>query len=464
MAPTAEGARRTRAAGDRAAVLVALLATVALALGLVGPVGALAQEDDEEDTIALEVEREAYWTNSAADALPPILVSEFPPGVICIVAPEFCAGLDDLQEQLSDATGQDVDLDAVREELLEAARDVHSPIQPVQPETLPTGRLGGVPRFGAALVFDLPPTPEGQEIVRFELIFQEAQPTYAVDSPAFRQAVLAALVGVQEQHPEPAIEQFLRIVEDPETYPPADDAVMELEACPTTEDWEEGDNQEWDERPGIDCILGSTGTRADDGTWRFDLTFAAQVWDDGALTNTGVFLGPLSAANLAFGDPDTSDNAQVSLAGGDSELGAPVAIIEYAEAMEPFDFGDGPPTQGEFDAEPMTAEPTNGDVFGQMDADHFDQPAEAAEPTPETAEAPEVADEEAQPQAVAAQQAQPTTPWYAWLALLAGMAGLVALSQALAADPALAAERKGAMSRLIEQRAAAGGPDQTTKV
>lgn len=488
MALTGHAPGRTDTSRPVVARLLVILATFALAIGLVGPVGVLAQEDedDDEETVDLEVEKEAFWANSTVEALPPILFSEFPPGVICIVFPQFCAGLTDIEDGISDGIGEDEDVrfDEVRRVLLETAGDQHPPEQPVAPDTLPAARMAGVPRYASALAFELPETPEGQEIVRFELLFAEAQPTYAIESPAFRQAALATMVAVSELPDMPPedpevfeeqfehmfdafVEQMEKVAKEPETYPPLEesfegDHILDLEACPATEDWEGERNQEWDERPGTDCILGSTGVRDDEGTWHFDLTFAAQAWDDGMLANNGVYFGPLAAANLAFGDPDTSDNAQVSLAGAENELGAPVAIIEYAEAVEPIGFDDDPAPTDDFTPERQTTQSSDGEVFGRTDQQL--QTDTGSEPAPQAAAAPETAPEQ-QPQAVAAQQAEPTTPWYAWLTLVAGLAGLVALSQAMAAEPAIAAQRSGAMTRLIEKRNGAGsGPDAATKV
>ncbi|HEV7865318.1 MAG TPA: hypothetical protein VGR20_21660, partial [Acidimicrobiia bacterium] len=52
-------------------------------------------------------------------------------------------------------------------------------------------------------------------------------------------------------------------------------------ACPATIPWGPGQNAAWRERPTFDCRLGSAdGTRAEDGTWTFDLTGIAQLWAD----------------------------------------------------------------------------------------------------------------------------------------------------------------------------------------
>lgn len=447
----------------------ALLLTLAM---LGGPIGASAEEheDDAEDDeiVSLEVEEQSYWTNPAANAIPRTVTSRFPPGTLCLVVPEPCS------EQARPITEP---IDEGREEAMDAATSSPDPIQPVPPESLPTGRIGGVPRYAAAFTFALPPTPEGQEIARFELILEEQQPTYAMNSPAFRQAVLATLVGVdygrddQEAAVDNFVEQMSKIHEDPETYPPVDDTVLSIEACALLEDLEGETNQHWDERPEMDCFVGANGVRGDDGEWRFDLTLAAQDWDEGRLPVVGIYLGPHTAENLAFGDPDTSDNAQVTLrgAGVEEETGqGPRALVEYQEALGDIDLDDG-------GAEPRPAESTaddpgsvtsaEGDVFGQ--SPQMSTASEGAS-EPATAEAPEVAapasQEESSPTTVRAVQETTATPGSAWALLALALAGLIGVARMLAVEPAVAGERAGAMTRLIEGRhtqATAGAADTT---
>lgn len=46
----------------------------------------------------------------------------------------------------------------------------------------------------------------------------------------------------------------------------------------------------WDTRPSFDPNVKGAGTRAADGTWKFDLTPLALKWADGALANNGIAL------------------------------------------------------------------------------------------------------------------------------------------------------------------------------
>lgn len=456
---------RTVAADDptrsRARRLLSAIAVLVLSLGLLtGPVGAFADEtddgdDDADDAIELDVEAQAYWTNPSANSVPPTITSRFPPGTLCLVFPQPCG---------QDARPLTDPVDEGRETAMEGATTSPDPIQPVPPGSLPTGRLGGVVRYAAAFTFELPETPEGEEIDRFELILEERQPTYAMDSPAFRQTVLAALVGVdygrddQEAAVENFIEQMQRISDDPDSYPPLDDAPLELEACALLDGIEEGDNQHWDERPEVDCFVGATGVRDEDGTWRFDLSFAAQDWDAGELPVVGVYLGPHAAENLAFGDPDTSDNAQVTLhgAGLDEETGTPPrALIEYREAFGDlaFDLEDAPSEPAPEPAtEPAQTGTVSGEVFGESPAMTAD--VGAATDDESVAEVAEPVAQAEDPVAVRAVEGTTSTPATTWAALPLALAVLFGLARMLAVEPSLGAGRAGAMTRLIEARAA----------
>lgn len=52
-----------------------------------------------------------------------------------------------------------------------------------------------------------------------------------------------------------------------------------IAACPITSFWVAAENGTWETRPEYDCGAAKvTGTRAEDGTWTFDLTPIAQLW------------------------------------------------------------------------------------------------------------------------------------------------------------------------------------------
>jgi hypothetical protein len=73
-----------------------------------------------------------------------------------------------------------------------------------------------------------------------------------------------------------------------EAGPPAtgfNGTAAKIVACPITSFWVGGENGTWDTRPAYDCTLASAaGTRADDGTWTFDLLAIGQTWLDPAGT------------------------------------------------------------------------------------------------------------------------------------------------------------------------------------
>jgi hypothetical protein len=81
-----------------------------------------------------------------------------------------------------------------------------------------------------------------------------------------------------------------------EAGPPAagfNGAAAKILACPITAFWVGGENGTWDNRPAFDCDLAkASGTRADDGTWTFDLLAIGTAWVDpsGTIAPDGVVL------------------------------------------------------------------------------------------------------------------------------------------------------------------------------
>ncbi|MDP1806372.1 MAG: hypothetical protein Q8K72_14455, partial [Acidimicrobiales bacterium] len=105
---------------------------------------------------------------------------------------------------------------------------------------------------------------------------------------------IAALGIVPDALPGDSITTFTLTIA--EASPPAinagsDDAAVV--ACPITSFWVPAENGTWDTRPSYDCDLAAApGTRADDGTWTFDLLPIGAVWTDpaGTVTADGVVL------------------------------------------------------------------------------------------------------------------------------------------------------------------------------
>lgn len=479
-------ARSPRA--DRVRRFLAGFAVVLLTLGLGAGLttAAAAQEQEEEpEPTPLEFTQQAWYTNSIGKAVPNVLVETFPPQVLCLVVPPSCG------------PATEPVVEPLREEKNENGVDEDNaptlPAQPfVQEGTLPAGRFGGTPRYASALQFEIPETPEGKEIDQFVLRVRQDQPTYSTDSPLFLQVVLAVLRGIQDQHPEATLEELMVALNDPEQYPPADTAPMRVEACPAQSEWEAGGNQAWDQRPEFgNCLLGNEGERKelDDGSvvYDFDLSTAVRKIAEGDDPNQGFFLHAFAAANTSYGDKEPTDAAQLSMSGPDSDS-APVALITYKDES-----GDGTFTLGSQEGSDGTSDSSTGDssfdgsgttssspsgtsgssgttsssgdeAFSSAPAFETQSPPTENEPAPAVA-APE-SDQDSggtggdgeQAMAQQAGATVPVTPWYVWTLIPFGLAGMYMMSRALTAAPAVAAERKGAMSRLIEQRRQQGRP------
>ena len=83
----------------------------------------------------------------------------------------------------------------------------------------------------------------------------------------------------------------------------ANNEAAAIVACPITEFWVPIENGTWANRPIFDCDLAAApGTRADDGTWTFDLLPIAQLWLDpaGAVVADGVVLVEDAESPSAF--------------------------------------------------------------------------------------------------------------------------------------------------------------------
>ncbi len=377
-----------------------------------------AQSASDAEPTPLEVEKTAYYITNAGRAVPDTLTSEFPPGVVCVVRPELCPeSLEPVTGPIGDGVGEVENLES-------------EPQGTAPPGSLPVSIFAGETRYNAAVKVVLPELAPGQELGRFVLRLGETQPTYHSSSPAFRQAVLAAVASAGAG--EPNQEEFQKVLgEDP-----VESAVIGVEACPTTEAFEAGDGQPEENQPEIDCIFGSNGVRLDDGTWEFDLTFAAEAWYSGSLANEGIFLRSTGAPNLAFGDPDTSTMAQVTLVPDTAEA----AVEQQPESAPPAPFT--PSNDNSSSPSFESAPASSGNIF-----------APPASTTPEVAAeqpAPEVVEVPSQPVAApAVPLGDATSPWWIWLLVPVFLAGMYLTAQSLTTEVVLAAEREGAMSRLI---------------
>jgi len=429
---------------------------------------------DEPEGDSVEITESAVFVSSATDIIPRMLFAGVPPTIACSLITSQLGQRDiDMSPcgelvQLEDALGLGADddglgpRDTVAREAEQAVdgSDASLPVQPLAPDTVAVSYLAGSPHYQSAIRFDLPPAPAGQEYVQLQLTLPQAQPSYSLDSPAFRRIMLELLLGVgdqsrfQEGQPPPFFEGMVEALsgqDDDAVDARADaDAVWEkigVDACPFTEPFEPGgapqaspdsempqDDTSGFGGPAIDCVLGATGQYDPDaGVWRFDLTFAAQAWDGGQLGNFGVLLQPSGAQNSAIGEPDTSMNAQLVLDLTGARLTASTA--------EPFTFPDSTDTGGP-PADPFVGSPLD---LGSAPVAAPSLPMSSPQTPAPASVAPRADAPTARPVAAVAF----SNPWWMWLfiPLLLGGSGLVA--SALLATAAPVVGSSGAMTRLI---------------
>jgi hypothetical protein len=409
------------------------VASVGLAVGLVGAaVGAGATTVQEP----ARVSREAYFTHPLTQVAPPLIKNGFPPGTVCLVAglvgaAQLCG---EEVQQIGGALGLSDGLPIP----LSPDGEV---VQPVVPGTTPVGMLGGQTRYTSLLQLALPVLPEGHGFASFELILQQGGLNFAVESPALRAVVLAALSQVSEQDPERLLDDLTRALTEGEL---TTESVTGIEACPAVEPWAAGDAQaaaaDGTRLPDADCLLGTTGVHdAAAGTWTFDLTFAVQAWTEGApngepLGNEGIVLRPVGAPNLAYGDPDVSTNWVVSLVDGSAAEGAPLirystvelgAPIDDSPTIDPgFDGSLGAPLTPSFGPAPVApgSRPPAASLAGAIRARYAERASSAGDGY---------------------------LPGWVWLALPLGALGTMLFAQSLTASPAASRRRPGALSRLV---------------
>ncbi len=416
-----------------------LLGLAAIALSTVAWVvapGAAAEEVEAPAAIT----RQAYFTRPLTEATPPVLLNGFPPSTACLVA-----GLISLPQVCGQEIRDLVDTLGLGDGLPLPSTPDADIIQLVVPGTTPVGMLGGQERYASLMQFQLPQLPDGQEFTSFDLILDQEGINFALESPLFRELVLAAVLQIEEPDPNLFVEVLQRFAAG-ETEA-ITQTVTGIEACPLVETWSGGDAQnaglDGTRLPDANCLLGTTGNfDPTTGTWVFDLTFAAQAWTGGsasgeALANEGIILRPVGAPNVAYGDPDLSTNFQISFAGADAaEPLRPRIRYSTAAAFEPVGAPLAPaaPTLG---GSPLPATPS--------------APA-AIQPTPAPAVSPALG-------AISARWAdrergggQGDIPWWVWLSPPVALGGALVVGEALMASPSARQHRPGAMSRLMRLR------------
>ncbi len=374
----------------------------------------------------LEAAKEAYYTFRITGALPPVLTKQVPPSAVCLIAPAQVCGPE--VDALKVTLGLDNGLP------IPDVPDFALP-QPVEPGTLPVGMIGGQTRYVSALRFELPPIPQNALVEKFDLVLDEGNLTFAIESPAFRAAVLAGLSQYPEQHPE-ALQAFLEGVAGGNPALAAFEPTG-IEACLVRSPFTAGASQDPQQRPQADCQVGATGKRdTAAGTWTFDIAGIVQEWVDGA-PNEGIYFGPLGAQNVAYGDPDPSTNFQISLKTAPAADGTgPRAVVAT---------GEKPPELTDLG---ITDSGVLGESLGDgpvASVDTFGSPLGTTAPVTDTGAV-------AQPASERRSLPDPSSPWWLWLLVPIGVAGCYALAQALDATPEVASRRAGAMTRLVEAR------------
>ena len=472
-APTTPALRRLVAG-----VMLLVLATALSVNGLVaGPAAAQDLEDDGAGagggtTDTVEVTDIALFAYPVSDAVPDTLRSGVPPAVVCVVANELCPeATDPIRDTLSDALNSG--LDEVPAE----------PLHPIPPDTLAVSVLAGNDRYVSAVRFEAPPLPEGEEFTSFELRIPASQPSFDVNSPAFRRVVLGLFetIGDPDNDPELFFDGLQEGLTDEDLLDVNDD-ILGIEACPFTAPFEPGGppaaqsaeddlprDEEFDDVE-VDCLLGASGQLDQDAEeWVFELSFAGNAWGQGELENFGLLLQPTGVQNLAFGDPDTSTSAQIALATEDVTVTS--ASAEPPPPPEPLDdagfddgFGDdgfddgfeeGPELPADDGFQDGDGFEPGGAVGGPMDADG----PSVAEPS---AEQPQAAPEEAgggQQQVVTTRRVggEPINPWWLWLLVpMFGGGGYLVAAPLLAPTAASGSATPGAMSRLLARSSGAG--------
>lgn len=432
-----------------------------LGLGLMGSAmlgavlaGAPAAAQDATEVDA-PVTARALIAYPANDVIPDTLLSQFPPQVVCVVAPEACPeSTEPLREPIAGVL-EEVD-----------ANQETSPLQPANPDGLTVTYTGGTPRYASAVQVELPEVPEGEQVDEFVLILPQGQPSFSFDSPIFRRAVLAAVATAASQDPATFAEQLEKAQdEEPVTMP-----LLGIEACPLTvpvpEDAEaprsvpirdiSEENVDGELVPSVDCLYGTNGRFDEDaGEWAFDLSLAAKAWADGTLENHGVLLRPTGAPNLAFGDADTSTNAQVVLDLSETPRATfasstpppppePLAPLPPPSAQT----GSGGGTAG---TPPATSSPSSPGFasapVSSGTATPTTPPAEVA--PPQTAPDAGTGQQGVALDAVNAGEQGPTTPWTVWLLLVPFAGGAWLTARSLSEEVAVAGTRGGALTRLV---------------
>ena len=440
---------------------LALMGTALMGTMLaVGPAVAQDEAGGDEAAEAAEVRPEVQGLALVAyplnDIIPDTLLKGFPPQVVCVIRPDLCPEeLEPIREPIGQLLGA---IDDNQQTL---------PIQPASPDALTVTFTGGTARYASAVKVALPEVPDGERVDEFVLTFSQGQPSFSFSSPAFRRVVMALIQLAGSQDPEAFADQMTKALTEEE---PLDQPLLGIEACPLTTPIPDGaappmavpvseiseENQDGELEPAVNCLYGSNGVFDEAAqTWSFDLTLAAAAWADGTLEDHGILLRPTGAENLAFGDPDTSTNAQVVLDLGEAPR-ATFASSEPPPPPEPL----APLAPPEQDSAPPAPSTGGSTASPPSSSSALSAPSRTTGSSTPTSPAAQVAPPAATPSAPAPEVAVeaaapigPHTPWTVWLLVVPFAGGFWLTVRSLGAELVPATPRRGgALTRLVEAR------------
>ena len=217
-----------------------------------------------------------------------------------------------------------------------------------------------------------------------------------------------------------------------------------VQACPVTSFLVPERNGSPANVPEADCeIAKAEGTRADDGTWTFDLTAIASAWLDpfGSLEPNGIRLDPVGEPPATFQVAFTGlEDAVVT-----ADISPPAATGEDPFASDGGSFATPPPTSGDIGGGDFTPAP--------IDAGPVEPADPTVEPTEDAAPASGGGEQVAAP--VAASRAGKTFGnWPGGVVAGVLLALLLALAASLVLGPAgrrrpEVARRQGGVSRAL---------------
>jgi hypothetical protein len=204
-----------------------------------------------------------------------------------------------------------------------------------------------------------PPTPDVPEgALPVSSVVSEPERVSAVGLPVDPAPAGATVTSARLQ---------VREVTDEGANRRADRAVVV--ACPVTEFWTGGPNQPFDAVPPHDCgISRVAGTRAKNGTWRFDLTEVAAQWIDPAsgLYANGVVLLPGAA------EDDAPAGFQVVFSGAEGDT-------RFTMTTEGGDGGIDDPFDSDPLPDPSPVDPGQGTTVGGTTETSTPEPGDPAE-------------------------------------------------------------------------------------